>query len=98
MRFQGGGGTGFETFFRNSKYLKRSSETLMRQHDTEIRYDCATRRFAVIIDGEVVALAWHYFDAEACRLGWLWLSAWLTGQHDEAGRLARQQQKFIRKG
>lgn len=51
--------------------------------DTEIRYDCATRRFAVIIDGEVIAMAWHYSDAKACRLGWLWVSAWLDGQHNE---------------
>lgn len=64
------------------------------EYETELRYDCATRRFAVIIEGAVVALARHYWDAEYCRLAWLWLAAWLDDQHDEAERLAVRRQRF----
>jgi hypothetical protein len=52
------------------------------QHATEIRYDCATRWFAVRIDDAVVAFAPHYLAGERVRLTWLRVAARLRSGLD----------------
>ena len=53
-----------------------------RQHTNEIRSDCATGWFAVLIDDAVVAFAPQDLVGERVRLAWLRVAAWLRSEFE----------------
>ena len=51
-------------------------------HATEIRSNCTTGWFAVLIDDAVVAFAPHSLAGERVRLAWLCVAAWLRSEFE----------------